>query len=101
MECLQPVMDLVERGTQRPRERGRTERVVDVVEPGDAELDAPRSVGGDQVERDALDPAELDLAGDDVERRAGVAAGRAAVVAEVADVGRRVLVGRSAADAPL
>ena len=38
---------------------------------------------------------------DDVERRPRVAASRAAVVAEMADVGRGVLVRRAAADAPL
>ena len=93
-------MDLVERGTDGPRQGSRAERVVDVVQPRNAELDATRSVGRDQVERDTVDPAELDLAGDDVERGAGMAAGGAAVVAEVADVGRRILVRRSAPDAP-
>src|SRR5205823_9534832 len=101
VERLEPALDLVERGAERPRERGSSQRVVDVVEARNAELDATPSFRRDQVERDALDPLKLDLASDDVERGAPVAAGRATVVAQVPDVGRGVVVGRPAPNAPL
>ena len=54
-----------------------------------------------QQERDGLEPVQLELTRRDVERRPCVPARGAAVVAEVADVGGRVLVRRPAADAPL
>ncbi len=82
-------------------ERGGGERVVDVVEAGKRELDPPRALGGDEVEGGPLEPGELDRPSRHLERRPGVAAGGAAVVAEVPDVGGRVLVRRAAPDAVL
>ena len=100
-EARETRRDLVERRAERPGERGRGERVVDVVEPGKGELDPPRPLGRDEVERRAVEPAQLELPRRDVERRPRVPAGRAAVVAEVADVRGRVVVRRAADDAVL
>ena len=84
------------------RERGGGDRVVDVVEAGEAQPHAPRPARAvASVKRDAVEPVELDRARDDVERRPRVPAGRAAVVAEVADVRGGVVVRRPAADAVL
>ena len=86
---------------ERVRERRRAEGVVDVVETGQRELDASRPAGEHEVEGDPLEPVQLEVAGDDVERRPRVAAGGAAVVAEMADVGGGVVVRGPAADAVL
>src|SRR5581483_11405191 len=92
---------LVESRAEGERERGRTDRVVDVVEAGKRELDAARPLGRHEVEGGAFETMQLDLARGDVERRPRVVAARAAVVTEVPDVGRGVVVGRAAADAVL
>ena len=76
-------------------------RVVDVVEPGQAELHARRTVRRHEVEARRLEAAELDVARGDVELGAAVPADRAAVVAEVTDVRGRELVRRAAANAVL
>ena len=73
------------------RERRRGDRVVDVVEPRQPQARRARVPSGvASVKATPVEPAQLDLARRDVERRPRVAAGRAAVVAEMADVGRRV-----------
>ena len=93
--------DLVKRRAESLGERRRTDRVVDVVEPGQSELDAPRALRRDEVERGALEAVQLDRPGGHVERRPRVSAVRAVVVAEVADVDRAVVIRRSAAHAVL
>src|SRR5207248_11305503 len=100
-EALEPRDDVLERDPERLRERGRGQRVVDVVETGDPQPNAPRALGGDERERRMVEPGELDVARHEVERRARVAAGGTAIVPEVADVGRRVVVRRPADDAVL
>ena len=78
------------------------ERVVDVVEARAAPSSTRRVPSGVTSSNETLvEAVQLDLARDDVERRPRVPAGGAAVVAEVPDVGRRVVVRRPAADAPL
>ena len=76
-------------------------RVVDVVEARQRDPDADRTFRRVQRERRAVEPIELDLPRDDVERGPCVAAVRALVVAEVPDVGGRVVVGVPAAEAVL
>src|SRR5207253_5476410 len=65
-EALEPCRDLVERNTQHTCERRRGERVVDVVEAGNAEAYAPRPFRRDEVERDVLETAARDLTRDDL-----------------------------------
>ena len=89
--------DLVGRGAERTGEGGGREGVVDVVEARQRQLDPPGSGRRDQVERRAVEPAQLQVPRRNVERRARVAAVRAAVVAQMPDVRRRVVV-RMAAD---
>jgi hypothetical protein len=100
-EAREPVRDVVERCAQLRGERRGPDGVVDVVEPGERELDPPLALRRDEEERRALEPVELDLTGRDVERGARVVAPRAPVVAEVPDVRGGVLVRRPAADAVL
>ncbi len=96
-----PRADVCRRDTECEAERRGRECVVDVVEPRQAQLD-PRFAGrGSQREGGSVEAAQLDLARRHVERRSGVAAVRAAVVAEMADVGGRVHVRRPAAEAVL
>ncbi len=97
----QPGRDVGQRHTEAQAERARGERVVDVVETGQQQLHACSSLGSGKREGGAVEAAQLDLARSDVERRTGMAARRAAVVAEVPDVGRGVVVGRAAAHAVL
>ena len=54
-EAREPTGDLVERRSQRAGERGCGERVVDVVEPGQGQLDPPRPLRRDEVERRAVE----------------------------------------------
>ena len=70
-EAGEAVDDLIGRRAERPRERRRAERVVDVVEAGERQLDASRPVGSDEVEGGALEAVQSHGAGDDVERAAG------------------------------
>src|SRR5439155_16401542 len=100
-EASEAVCDFVDRRPERVCERGGAERVVDVVEPRQGQLDPSCSVWKRQRERRTLEAATLDRACDDVERGPRVAATRAAVVAEVADVRCRVDVRRAATDAVL
>ncbi len=101
-EAGEPRDDLVERRAERLRERRSGERVVDVVEArASASSTRARSRRRDEIERDPLEAVQLDRAGRDVERGPRVAAVRAAVVAEVPDVGGAVVIGRPAADAVL
>ena len=100
-EALQARLDLRQLDPHRLGQRGGRERVVDVVEPGQAQADAGVALGRHEIEGGALEPGQLDVARDDVERRTRVAAVGAAVVAEMADVGRREDVRRAAADAVL
>ena len=81
---------------ERERERRRRERVVDVVEPRQREPDAAEPPRQLERERDAVEPvAARSSRAANVERRPRVPAARAAVVAEVADVGGCVLVAAS------
>ncbi len=89
--------DLVSSRSQRVRERGGADSVVDVVQPGELELDAPHFARQIEVEGDALECVQLDVAGSDVQLRPGDVAVGAAVVAEVADVRGRVLQRHAAA----
>ena len=78
---------------ERERERGRSGRVVDVVEAGQrAARSRSRRARRASRNRDPIEPAELDVARRDVERRPAVAAAGTAVVAEVPDVRRCELV---------
>ena len=80
-------------------ERSRSDGVVDVVEAGQRQGDPANAVRDDQVERGAGEDVEHDRASRHCERRPRVAAAGAAVVAEVADVRRRVVVRGAAANA--
>ena len=101
-EAAEPGDDVVERGTERarraPPRRARCRRCRG---PGSASSTRRVPPGVTRSKDDALEPVQLDGAADDVERRPRVPAGGAAVVAEVADVRRRVLVRRAAAQAVL
>ena len=94
-----PAADLLQRRPERLRERGRSERVVDVVEAGEGQPKADAPLRRLERERRRLEPVELDLRRPHLQRGPRVAAGRAAVVAEVADVGGREVVGLAAAHA--
>ena len=96
-----PGLDVVEARAENEGERSRSEGVVDVVEPGEGEGHAARPFRGDEVEGRALEARELDRPRSHVERRPGLVAARAAVVAEMADVRGRVVVGRPARAAVL
>src|SRR5207237_4724120 len=85
-EAREAALDLLGRGAQLERERGRGDGVVDVVEPGHADLDATRPGGSIEPEGRARQTVELDLPGCHAQRGAAVTAGRAPVVAEVTDV---------------
>ena len=100
-EALETVSYLAERRTEGQRQRSGSERVVDVVETGEGESHVNAALRSRERERGALEPLELHVGRTDVERRPRVAAGGAAVVAEVTDVGRRVVVGVPADDAVL
>src|SRR5262249_5559694 len=93
--------DLVQPGTELPGEGGRCEGVVHVVEPWEPDPDAPSPLRRDEVERRRFEPLELDRPRGENECRAAVTTGRAAVVAEVADVRCRVGVRCPAAEAVL
>src|SRR5438552_2859 len=84
-----------------PSARARGQGVVDVVEAGQREPYPRGPAGRHEIEGGALEPVELDRPGDDGELGPRVAALRAPVVAQVADVGRAVLVRRPAAEAVL
>ena len=66
--------DLVERHPERERERRCGERVVDVVEPRQRQLDPRLARGRDERERAAVEPVQLDLTRR--RRRAAAARGR-------------------------
>ena len=100
-EMREPGDDVVERHAERQRERRRAERVVDVVEPGQLQLDPARPVGRDEIEGRTLETVQLDGTRYDVERRTCMAAVRACVVTEVPDVGGSIDIRRPAADAVL
>jgi hypothetical protein len=98
-EALETGPDLLERRAQRMCERCGGERVVDVVEAGERKPDPGRAVRSLELERRRAQPVELDSRRADLERRARVPAGGAAVVTEMADVRRDELVRTPAADA--
>src|SRR5438552_199828 len=100
-ERLQPGNDLLQRGAERERERRGRKRVVHVVETGNPQLDSALPGLRREGEADGLQPVQLELSRRDVERRAAVPAGRTAVVAEVSNVRRCILIGGSAANAVL
>jgi hypothetical protein len=100
-EPLESLHDLVEGSAERQCEGARGERVVDVVKPRQPERDAADAVRSAEVEGHPVQPGELDPSRHDVKRRARVPAGRAAVVTEVAHVGGRIFVRRSAEHAVL
>ncbi len=81
--------------------RGRGDGVVDVVEPRERELDRRAAVRRLQSKARAGEPAKLDVTRRHVERRSLVPAGGTAVVAEMSDVRRRVVVRLAAANAVL
>src|SRR5215813_10960956 len=86
-EALEPGRDLVELGTERTAESGRRHGVVDVVETREPKLDPSRAFRRVEPEGSAIQPLQRDVARRDLQRRPLVVAARAAVVAEVADVG--------------
>ena len=86
---------------QRQAQGGGPERVVDVVEPGQRQLDAGRALGRAQREGGGADAAQLDRLGGHRGLGAAVAAVGAVVAAEVAHVGGLVDVGVAAAAAVL
>ena len=97
----EPGGDLVERRVEGERRGGSSEGVVDVVETGQRQRHPHRAGGRDEIEHRRVERLQVDRACGDVERRPAVPAVRAAVVAEVADVGRGVVIGLAAADAVL
>ena len=100
-EALEPGRDVVEPRAERAGQRRRRDGVVDVVEPRQTELDPARAFRRVELEGGPLQPLQVDVPCRDLQRRPGVVAARAAVVAEVADVRGRVGVRRAAADAVL
>src|SRR5207237_148267 len=85
-EALQARDDLVERRTEAARQRRSGECVVDVVETRNAETNPVLPRRSRKLERDRVEPMQLDPAGDDVERRPSMAARRTAVGPEVSHV---------------
>ncbi len=83
------------------RQRGRGERVVDVVEAGQRERDLGLAGGRAQREAGRAHAFQAHVAGCDRRRRPRLAAARAVVVAEVAEVDRVEHVRRAAAAAVL
>ena len=74
-EALETALDLLRRRAERVRQRRRRKRVVDVVEPREAQAHVELRVGQGESERRALEPVELDRPSRDVERRPRVPAG--------------------------
>ena len=97
----EPRDDRVEPVPQLEAQRRGPERVVDVVEAGERQLDPCRGAVGVQREGGGADPAQLDVAGHDGRLGAPLAAVRAVVAAEVREVDRVVRVGVPAAPAVL
>ena len=94
--------DVVEGSAELERERGRGERVVDVVEPGEGEAQTRSPAGVDELEARRRHPLEPDAARPHTCGRGPLpAAVRAVVAAEVAEVDRVVDVGVPAVAAVL
>ena len=100
-EALQARDDRVGRGAERVGERRRRERVVDVVEPGRRSSHSHAHRREREREARPVEPVERDAPRRDVEWRARMTAARAAVVAEMPDVGGCVHVRGAATDAVL
>ncbi len=86
-------------GPEGLRECGGADGVVDVVEPRQRQPDAGAAARRVELEGRAVEAVQLDLTRHDLQRRARVPARRAAVVAEMTDIGRGELVRATAADA--
>ena len=95
--ATQPFGDLGRRYCEPPRDRRRSEGVVDGVDAGDLQANARGAFRHTEVEQDPVDAVRFDGAGGDVERRTRVATRRAAVVAEMADVRSPGYTGQGAA----
>ena len=98
---LEPGADQLQGDAGAQRRRDRRERVVDVVEAGEGELQLQLALRGADAQRGPRHAAQLDLGGGDVGRRAVRLAARALVVAEVTDERPLVGVGGAAAAAVL
>src|SRR5262249_40552403 len=100
-EALETGRDLVELCPEGAGESGSCDRVVDVVETRQPQLDSPRPLRRVEPERGVLEPVQRDVPRRELETRPRMVAARAPVVAEVADVGGHIVVRRAAADAVL
>ena len=101
LDGLQARHDVGQRGTEREGERGRGERVVDVVEARERQRHPGLTGGRDEREGGAARAVQLDGRAADGRLGAPRVPGRAVVVAEVAEVDGVVDVGRAAAPAVL
>ena len=101
LTAARPAAIVREPHPQRQAQRRRAQRVVDVVEPGEGELDIHRPRRGVEHEGGAAGPVQLDVMGGDGRLGPALAAVGAVVDAEVPQVDRVVFVGVAAAAAVL
>src|SRR4029450_12865915 len=90
--ALETGLDVFQRSAERGGRRGGGERVVDVVEARQRQLDGRAAVRGAQVDLRAAHPVQPYALGGDCGVGTRATAVRAAVAAEVAQVDRLVLV---------